>query len=359
MLRIRQAEPSDQDAIRAVQARNGMSDLDRAAWAEMWRTYPFAAEFVDVPSGWVIETDAGQVVGNLDNAHALYEFGGRRLRATVASGWAVDVEHRGKALNLLTTFLRQKNVDLTLVVSAAESTAKVMTALKAPRIPIPDYGRPCFWPVNRRAFARAALERRGVKAAGVLAWPAGMALGARDLAVGSGSGQPASAPRRLTAFDERFDSLWERVAAGSARLRGVRTRTALEWRYRPEFRSGRAAIVAAERGAELAGYALLVRRAGSDLGMSLYDVADMQAAGDDGGVYRDLLLGAVRAAREDGVDAVKFVTGTPAKRGPAEALRPYTYQVPIWQLYYKAASKELEAELDRTEAWDFSVFDTF
>jgi hypothetical protein len=92
--------------------------------------------------------------------------------------------------------------------------------------------------------------------------------------------------------------------------------------------------------------------------MSLFDVADLQAVDDDPAVYRDLLLAAVSLARESGVDAVKLMTGTPARRKPAMALKPYKYELPFWQLYYRAAPPLKEA-LASADAWDFSVFETY
>ena len=358
-LRLRPASLVDADRITQLQKRHGVAALDAAAWRSQWEAAPFAAEFRDVPIGWVLETEDGLVVGNLDNVHMLYELGGNKLKGAVASGWAVDQEHRSKSLQLMTTFLRQKNVDLPLIVSAAPTTERLLTAMKIPRIPVPDYATPCFWAVHPRAFARAALLKRSIPAAGLLAWPAGLALLARDVYRRSGRGRPASQVRRLREFDERFDLLWENVKAGATRLRAVRTRAVLEWRFRTELRGGKIAIVVIERGTTLVGYAVLVRRDGSDLGMALYDVADIQAAGDDPATLRDLLLGSIQVAREDGVDAVKFMTGTPAKRAPADALQPYTYRLPIWQLYFKAATPELSAALSTADAWDFSVFDTF
>jgi hypothetical protein len=117
-------------------------------------------------------------------------------------------------------------------------------------------------------------------------------------------------------------------------------------------------VLVAESGGNASGYIVLLRRPGSDLGMSLYDVADFQAAGDDPAVYRDLLLAAVQLARDEGVDAVKLLTGTPAKRVAAMDLQPYTYQLPHWPLFYRAAA-ELKPVLVSANAWDFSLFETY
>ena len=142
------------------------------------------------------------------------------------------------------------------------------------------------------------------------------------------------------------------------RLRAVRTRAVLDWRFRGDLAAGRAPILAAETTGSLQGYIVLVRRQDPDLGMGVYDVADLQAVGDDPTVYNDLLLGAVQLARKEGVDAIKLATGTPAKRAPADSLRPHTYQLPFWQLYYKA-SPDLVADLSSADSWDFSFFDTY
>jgi hypothetical protein len=357
MVRIRPASFEDAPAIRLLNQRNGMGDLDTVAWREGWEKYPFAAEFRDVPIGWVLETDQGEVVGNLDNVHLLYEIDGRRIKGAVAGGWVVDPAFRGKSLQLLTAFLRQKSIDLCLVDSAAPATAQILTAMKIARIPLPDYGTPCFWAVRPRGFARAALSRRSISGAAFLAWPAGLAVHARDIFRRSGRGRVMSKVRRIREFDDRFDDLWHSISTASTRLRAIRTKAVLEWRFRSELAAGRAAIVVAEHEGKPTGYAVLVRRGG--YGMDLYDVAELQCVGDDASVMKDLLLGSIGIAREDGADAVKFLTGTTSKRSVAEALRPYTYLVPHWQLYYKAATPEIGSLLSAGDVWDLSWFDTF
>jgi hypothetical protein len=355
---IRPALFADAEAIGQIHKRNGLGDFDPVAWQARWETYPFHADFCDVPIGWVIETATGALAGTIGNVHMLYELDGRRLRGAIATDWGVDAEQRGKALHLTTAFFKQKGLEILINGSASPVASKVLAGLQIPRIPIPDYASPCFWAANPGAFAKAALERRGVQAASLISLPAGLALRIRDVLRGSGRGKLSNRVQRLQAFDDRFDALWQRIAAGPSRLRAVRTRAVLSWRYQNDLHTGRGVVLLAESGGQATGYAVLLRRPGSDLGMSLYDVADLQAAGDDPAVYRDLLLAAVQLARDEGVDAVKLLTGTPAKRIPAMALQPYSYQLPFWQLYYRAAP-ELKPALTSANAWDFSLFETY
>jgi hypothetical protein len=365
-LRVRPSTFDDAAGIAQVHKRNAMGCLNTVEWRKGWEDYPFEQEFRDVPIGWVLETEDGSIVGTLDNVHLLYEIDGRRIKACIAAGWAVDVEHRGKALQLMTTFLRQKGIDLWLNVSASATTAQILTGLRISRIPIPEYDVPCFWAVRPRNFAKAVLTRKSIWGAAVLSWPAGLALLARDVIGRSGRGRISAAGlsgqtiiRRLTSFDDRFDSFWEDMAAGPPRLRALRTRAVLNWKFRAELGSGRAYIVAAEDGGRLSGYAVIVRRQGSEQGLELCDVADIQALRDEPAIIRGLLLASIAIARETRVDAVKFMTGMPAKRSSAEALRPYTYRLPFWQQYYKTASPELKAALTTAENWDISLFDIF
>jgi len=355
---IRPAQFADAEAIGQIHRRNGLGEFDIRAWRSRWESYPFAADFQDVPIGWVLETDTGALVGTIGNIHMLYEIDGESVRVAIATDWGVDAEHRGRALHLTTAFFKQKGPDLLINGSASPIASKVLAGLQIPRMPIPDYTSPCFWAANTTAFAKAALQRRNVSATALLAYPAGLALQARDILRRSGRGKPSGQVHRLKNFDDRFDALWQRIAAGPSRLRAVRTQAVLRWRFQTDLDSGRGTILAAESGANLSGYIVLLRRPGSDLGMSLYDVADFQAAGDDPAIYRDLLLAAIQLAREEGVDAVKLMTGTPAKRTSAMALQPYTYQVAHWPLFYRAAAR-LKSLLDSADAWDFSLFETY
>jgi hypothetical protein len=354
-VRLRAATLADADAIGQLQKRNGLGGLDTAEWRSQWEGYPFAAEFSDVPIGWVLETESGSVVGYLGNIHMLYHLDGRGVKGAIATAWAVDSDYRGASLQLLLAFLKQKGVDLVLDGSANQAASRVLTGLKVPRIPIPGYDLPCFWAARPRGFAKAVLTKKSVPGAEVLAGPAGMLLTARDAIRRSGRGRTSSPVRRIQEFDDRFDSFWQRLRAGPPRLRAVRTRAALEWR----FGGGEATVVAAGRDGTLTGYAVLMRRNSPELGMDLYDVADLQADHDDPATVKDLLLESIQIAREEGVDAVKIMTGTPAKRAPIEELRPYTYRLPFWQLYYKASSPELSAALSTADSWDFSLFDTY
>ena len=207
MAKLRPVAPEDAEAVGRLLLRTNMGSSDPSARQDLWQNYPFAGEFPDVPTGWVLVDDNGEIVGNIDNVRTLYRLGDRLVRATVAASWVVEPSARSQSLQLIATFLRQKNIDLPLVVSASPTTAQVMTAMKIERIPIPDYAIPFFWPLRYRAFAGAALKRKAVPAAQLAAWPAGWAMWARDAYYCIRRESTSTKVRRLSEFDDRFDKL--------------------------------------------------------------------------------------------------------------------------------------------------------
>jgi hypothetical protein len=349
----------DAQAVCALNRRVGLGDAPVAEWRRRWEAYPLSSEFQDIPVGWVLADDDGSIKGAFANVHLLYELAGRRLRACIGCEWGVESEARGLSLQLLDRFLRQPGADICIVGSASPVTSEILTRLKVARIPAPGYDDPLLWAVRPRVFAAAALRRKQIQGAGLLAWPAGVAIGLADLVNGSGRGRVSSTVRQMQAFDERFDSFWERLRRGSTRLRAVRSRAVLAWRFQSAMAKGEASVLVSEREGNLVGYAVLVHRDSPELGMKTFDVADLQSLENDTMILQDLLLSSIRVAREGGAGMLKLLTGDATKRLAAVSLKPHSYHVPLWQMYFKSTNPQIAQQLSLPDLWDFCPFDSY
>ena len=355
---VRPTTLADTEAISAVRQRNGLTALDCEEWLRWCEINPFHDAYKGVTTGWVLATETGEVVGALSNIQMLYDFGGRPIRAATAGAWAVDREYRRQSLLLLTTYFQQNDIDLWVDGSANEAASKILTAMKVPRIPAPDYDVPLLWPVRYRAFARAGVRRKGWSVPEGLIWPLAGGLRMADWVRRGPLPRPTKV-RRLEGFDERFERFWEKLRFNPQRMRAVRTRASLEWRFHRELRTGAATVLVRENGHNLLGYAVLLENFRDHLGLKMCDLADLQALGDDRETIRDLLLGAFHAARDKGAEAVKFLGSETAKRSVALSLKPYSYRSSPWQLFYKIRDESLRAVLAEPQNWAFSPFDTF
>lgn len=346
----------DAEVIFAIQARNGLSALPPTGWRQFWTSCPFQGQFADVPLGWLLKAGQ-QPVGVLGNVHMLYDFDGSPVKAGITTGWAVDPGYRNGSIRLLNAYFRQKRLDLWLVDSAAPNTSRLLALLKMQRIPAFDYDAPLLWPIRTRAFALAGLRRRGVPAAELLSFPLGAALQAAGWFRFRNNAYPKQV-HRVESFDNRFDSLWNRIRTAKVRLRAVRTSSILKWRFQFELADG-SAIILVHGTNELQGYAVLLRNFRKHLRLTVLDVADLQAVDDHPDVLRDLLIAAMDVGREVGAEALKFAGGQGSKRTVALSLRPYSYRIDCWQLFFKTSQVDLSAALESPDSWDISFFETF
>jgi hypothetical protein len=355
MTSIRIATEDDLDAMSTVATRNGIP-LKVDEWRDFWNANPYAQQFQSIPLGLLLEA-GGEIVGTCLNLPMMYELDGFPVRAVLGAGAAIDPAYRSKSLMLLGKGLRQKEADVCIVGSANAAVSQLLTVI-ARRIPSPDSDVPLLWPTDYRAFASAVLKRRNVPAESLLAMPAGIVLRIADL-FRRKRGSTRIDVELSQHFDDRFDAFWERLRKGPRRLRAIRNRANLEWRFRREMRKGNVQVVMARSGRELQGYVVLVRANRDEFGFAVHEVADLQAVGDDPNVIQPLLLQALTVAKGDRSGMLKLRGWNAGKRTAAVELGPHSYRYPLWQAYYSNANAALSSSLATADVWDFSPFEIF
>lgn len=358
MIQVRTALPSDLEAIREVWVRNQFPPLDPTEMRKSWASYPFRAEFDGVPNAWVLARENGDIVGAISNVHMMYELDRQPIKACAAACWCVDTAYRGRGMFLTNASLGQKGIDLWLNGSASAVTSRVMTAMKVPRIPSPQFDVAYFWITNRESFLAAAFRKKNIPAATVLSRVAAAGLWALDLN-SKHLRRPRVEVKRMMSFGPEFDEFWERLRKGRSRLRAVRTSAALTWRFGTALQQNRAVVLGLVSGQELRGYIVLREFVRSHLGFRQFAIGDIQAVNDSPEILRDLMAAAIETTREAGMAALEWQGWNIQKRAIAMSLRPRTYRYPVWPLYYKAIDSGLVSTLTNDSVWDFSLFDSF
>jgi len=358
---IRPSTLEDYDGIAATVSRSGLEMVSHQEYLHRWSTNPFTPADRIGQTGWLMQTEAGQIVGWAGNIFAGYEWEGRFLLAAGTHAWAVEDQYRTKSIPLLASFFRQSGVDLLLDTTAIAKAGQIFTGFKGFRLPRPSYDRVLYWICDYGRFVGAALHKKQMPLAGILGGAGGIVMSMADGLRGRNSarrcppGEPVA--KLVPDFDARFDAAWQRLRLRRGRLLAIRSRAALAWHYHDALQAKRLAIVVLEEGDSLAGYAILIRRDAQNIGLRLFVVADLQVLDENPVLVRRLLAGAMEAARAHGVHVLEANGFDSFKHGVLDASNPRIRQSPSWPYFYKAISPPLAQALQSVDAWDPCPYD--
>ncbi len=361
-VRLREAQFSDFERVSAMNLRLGQGPDSPENWKRLWIDNPAVIEFKAAPRiGWVLES-AGEIVGFLGSIPLLYEFEGKPLFAAATCRLAIEPAFRAYCHLLISSFFRQKNVDLFLNSTATVSAGKMMTALNAAPLPQADYGNVLFWVLDPRPFAKAVFKKLGMNSSF-----AGMG-GAIGAAVLRGDiklrrrgprSRPAGNPvveTNMSEMGNEFNQLWSDGNGHPARLMAKRTAAIMRWHFDPP-QNRRKIRVLSFKGASELGY-LIVRheeKAANGLQRSL--VADLMIKNDDSDVLEQLLAAACRSAKSAGSQVLEIMGFPRNIRESVLKLKPYSRRYPAPPFFYKARERALHEKLTQEGAWYASPFD--
>jgi hypothetical protein len=353
---LRETRLTDYQNIRRLVHAHGFELPPFEDWRSLWADNPLRSRFrKDLPLGWVLETRAGEIVGTMGTAHALYKLRGEDLVSAVGRFWFVAEPYRGFALQLMDEYFSQREVDLYINNTVAPDAIASFSQLSAP-VPVGDWVTGSYWVT----CAPARLRAHPVGATLAL----GEAVSAKSL---------PRIPARYTIesierFDSRFDVFWhENVRQNSESLLAERSSAALCWHFNIPIRSKRLWIFTASRNGRLSAYCTLTQQdhafrlpalpLGDTYQFRGMRLVDFQSIEPETDLLPGLLAAALqRCAAEDVFILENLACGVPKMRVVDECA-PYRKQLENWKFYYRAADPALDDELCQPKFWDPSAFD--
>ena len=360
-IKIRSASFSDYDQIAALQLRNGMRESSRECWEGLWRGNPACPNpDKQSPIGWVLETDAGEVVGFIGNLPLLFHFRGHELKAATGVGWAVDKAYRSYSMQLLHHFLRQNDVDLFPFATVNANAEPVLKLFKFERVPVGVWNKSAFWITNYHGFAASVMSMRSIRfdrAAGFLCaaafflWDTFRTFGRRDV-------RRMQAIEEQSEFDTRFDGFWEELKRQRHdTLLAVRTRSTLEWHFRESLSRQCCWVLTAIESMRLVAYAIFIRQDHPAIGLKRVRLVDFQSLMGFENTLRSFLSWSLRRCRQEHVHILEVMGCWPDRADLRTLPPPHTRTLSSWTYYYKAKDKALAAALQDSPSWAPSSFD--
>jgi hypothetical protein len=310
------------------------------------------------PVGWVLEDVEGRIVGAVNNIPSAYLFAGQELVCGNGHCWAVLEPYRGYATMLMDEYFNQDGPDLLVSAKVGADAASVWSAY-AHRVPVGDWSNAAYAITRYRAFARAALVRKGFPLARALTLPAAATLRVKDALMRKAlpDGLASYEFREVDGFDARFDAFWlELIAQNPSKLMGVRDAVSLRWHYGVPQRAGRLWVAVALRAGRIRAYCVLKQHHRPPDIRSM-KIVDFQTLEPD----KDLLPGLVKLAlRRSAAANCAFLEHhgceLPKMRG-FEIIARYRAVKPSWSFFYYTDDPLLEERLADPEVWDPSEYD--
>lgn len=357
---LREATFDDWAGIAALEKSQGLRSRPFATWARFWRDNPLFQRLAPSwPIGWVLESDAGQIVGCVCNIPIPYVYKGKPLVAAAGRGWAVAPEYRGLALMLMDEHFNQPRVDLLFNVTVNGLAESAFATFGSPRVPIGEWTQAAFFVTNYSGFAQSALTLKKLPAPALLRYPAGAALWTRETVTGKRLPSPPRSLRveQAATFDARFDRFWDELKHRKfEKLLAVRDSRTLAWHFGPALEAKRVWILTL--GApDLQAYAIFQRHDHADIGLTRLRLIDYQSLDNNPDHFHALLNHTLTKARQEGIHVVERVGLNLPQTPIFDRYAPYRRKLPAWSFYYKADSPSVAKALENPEAWEPSSYD--
>lgn len=358
---LREAQFADFAGVSAMTRRLGQGADSLENWHRLWRDNPALQEGRVPRIGWLLESGAA-VVGFLGSIPLQYSFGGTKLAAAATCRLAVEPAFRSSTALLVTSFFRQKDVDLFLNTTATPAAGKIVAALRALPVPQPEYGKVLFWVLRPRRFMHAVLSRAGLHVAltGLGSSAGGVAL-AGDILVRRRMPR-ASADKylvrdvELSELGREFADFWAEQERNYVRLFAMRTPEVMRWHFQPGTTKV-AKVLACYESERLVGYTVVRHEAPVKDGLRRSTIADLLVNDDALAIVNRLLAAAYRSAKAAGSDVLE-VMGFPERiRASLLKWRPYSRDYPSCPYYFKARDRQLQEKLASPDAWYACPFD--
>ncbi len=361
--KVREARFSDFEAVAELKRRFELAADSFENWERLWRYNPALEQTPhQYPIGWVLEAD-GKVVGYIGNILQLYRYQDRTLISAVAHGLVVEHQYRAFGVSLVAAYFRQKNIDLFMSTGAIAPVGKMARAFKSDVLPHADYETVLFWVLRPHPFARAVMNKLGVK-------PALSGIGSAfaslfvwvDTHLRRRWPKPSSSDLqvseiRLHEIGNDFQELWlERVGQG-LQLLADRDLSTLRWHFETPGDKGDTRVLRCTRNAQLLGYAIVRDEPADETGMRKSTIADLLVRQDDTAVMHELLVAAYAHAKQSGSHILEVLGLPPAIRNLWAQCRPYTRKYPTPIFGYKAVDPELHKAIATGNTWYATPFD--
>jgi hypothetical protein len=263
----------------------------------------------------------------------------------------------------VSSFLRQKDVDLFLNTTATPAAGKMMAASKAAPVPQGDYGKVLFWVLDCRQFIKMVFRklraRKSLVAAGSFAGGAALwgEMRLRGRIPRTRNDEYTISEHGLDDLPVGFDSFCDEQIQKSNRLLGKRNAAILRWHFAPPESKKVCRVLICRDEKRILGYAVTRQETDPEFGLRRSIVADLLVEEDERKIVEALTAAAHASAKRDGSHVLEVMGFPRSVRQAILKWKPYTREYPSCPYLFKARDRALHEKLSNVDLWYACPYD--
>ncbi len=354
-MKIRAAKFDDLIKIKELCVRNNLQ-VEKIN-KEVWKNFPNFSEFENVPIGWVMENNDGNIVGVILNLFMNYRLNDKTYKASVVSTWAVDDNYRKDSMNLIFKWIYQKNVDLLVDNRRTERSAKILKSFKFKNVPTKDYEKIIYWVLDYPNFIKSVIKKKLKIQIGPISIILAAILKSYDFIMNRNKNFYLNKKTfEVKSFDKKFDFFWDKLPKNN-KFMSERNSASLEWHFARGIKEKRISVLTLSSENNLIGYIILMRSNNKEIGLKRMKIVDIQSLSNSEEDTKNLIANAVLYAREEGVHILELMGFGKSIKEQALKTNPYIRSLSNSPFFYKIMSNELKNAFTDNIEWDACLFD--
>tara|TARA_Y100000996_G_scaffold377162_2_gene329026 strand:- start:1080 stop:2183 length:1104 start_codon:yes stop_codon:yes gene_type:complete len=359
-IKINEINTSDWNDIQELRPRVGLAGRLGDYQEQLFESNPLLTSGIKYSKGWVIK-DNNKVVGFIGSIPLLYRFQNSDIISATANSFGVEPEYRNLSLQLASTFLNQKNIDLLLNTTADKSAEIIFSYFKSKKIPQKNYNKVLFYICNGRSFVKSVLIKKKIPLIiaslfSFILTPFLWLIQNRFFSLSTKENLEIKKVA-LKSIGEDFDKLWIRKTESEPnRLYAYRNSKYLKWHF-GFCEESKLTILCAYKKNILLGYIIVMHEEVKEIKLKRSKIVDLFVEKDDCNIIDKLISEAYKHVKINNSSVLEMVGFPKNIRDRFMVNKPYSRFFQNWPFLYKSVNKKLKRDLILEESWYASPFD--
>tara|TARA_B100000029_G_scaffold515285_1_gene621533 strand:- start:469 stop:1566 length:1098 start_codon:yes stop_codon:yes gene_type:complete len=360
-MKIREIQIEDYIQIQELHRKYNLNILDKDEWIKFWKNNPCLLNSdIPAPIGWVLENEQKRIVGSLSNILKEYYYNNKKFFVACSHAWIVEDKFRLEAFALLKNFFSQKNIDVFMVTTANESTAKIWLRHDAKKMPVSTYQNSMFFVLDLEKLICSFLKVKKIylgKIINKFIFYLSYVFLYKKINFWKSVNQPKNVIIN-TIIDNEFDVFWEDYKS-EFKYKFLQSRSAswIRWHIQQKIEQNKAWINTVTENKKILGYAICLERNNPKIGLKRIVIIDLVSLQDNTEVYLSLIKGCVNESKKRGYHMIEAIGFKNSKNRIFSQFKTFNRKFPIFPFYYKIGKIVDKNFLNVEDAWDPSLID--